>query len=97
MLLDPKTNFVGGINIGRKNVKGLEFEVQKGDLDEDGFGSLSYTYTFARITFDRTPKGTSVVDGLNNAIKTYNGYTSFCAANPTDARCGSTSIPTIAG
>ena len=92
VLLDPKTNFVGGINIGRKNVKGLEFQVQKGDLNKNGFfGQLSYTYTFARITFDRTPKGTSVVDGLNNAIKTYNGYTSFCAANPTDARCGTTS------
>ena len=92
VLLDPKTNFVGGINIGRKNVKGLEFEIQKGDLNKDGFfGQLAYTYTFARITFDRTPKGTSVVDGLNNAIKTYNGYTSFCASNPTDARCGTTS------
>ncbi len=92
VLLDPKTNFVGGINIGRKNVKGLEFQVQKGDLNKNGFfGQLSYTYTFARITFDRTPKGTSVVDGLNNAIKTYNGYTAFCAANPTDARCGATS------
>jgi hypothetical protein len=97
VLLDPKTNFVGGINIGRKNVKGLEFQVQKGDLNKNGFfGQLSYTYTFARITFDRTPKGTSVVDGLNNAIKTYNGYTSFCATNPTDARCGSTSTGTAA-
>ena len=92
VLLDPKTNFVGGINIGRKNVKGLEFQIQKGDLNRDGFfGLMSYTYTFARITFDRTPKGTTVVDGLNNAIKTYNGYTSFCASNPTDARCGTTS------
>ncbi len=92
VLLDPKTNFVGGINIGRKNVKGLEFEIQKGDLNRNGFyGSLSYTYTFARITFDKTPKGTTVVDGLNNAIKTYNAYTSFCAGNPTDARCGTTS------
>ena len=92
VLLDPKTNFVGGINIGRKNVKGLEFEFQKGDLNKDGFfGQISYTYTFARITFDRTPKGTSVVDGLNNAIKTYNGYTSFCATSPTDPRCGATS------
>ena len=88
VLLDPKTNFVSGINIGHKNVKGLEFEIQKGDLNRNGlYGQLSYTYTFARIRFDKTPKGTTVVDGLNNSIKQYNAYTSFCAANPGDPRC----------
>jgi Carboxypeptidase regulatory-like domain/TonB-dependent Receptor Plug Domain len=88
VLLDPKTNFVGGINIGHKLVKGVEFAMQKGDLNRNGFyGQLSYTYTFARITFDKTPKGTTVVDGLNNSIKQYNAYTSFCVAHPGDTRC----------
>ncbi len=54
VLLDAKTNFVSGINVGHKNVKGIEFAMQKGDLNRDGFyGALSYTYTFARVKFDK--------------------------------------------
>ena len=50
VLLDPKTNFVGGINIGRKNVKGLEFELQKGDLNKDGFFGQICTRTRSRAS-----------------------------------------------
>jgi len=31
-----------------------------------------------------------VLDPINNDIKTYNAYTSFCASHPHDGRCGST-------
>ncbi|GAC1659261.1 MAG: hypothetical protein NVS4B13_03560 [Candidatus Elarobacter sp.] len=88
VLLDAKTNFVSGINVGRKSVKGLEFQINKGSLTKDGFyGSLGYTYTFARVRFDKFTNGTDINTALNNAVATYNAYTSFCAANPSDPRC----------
>jgi Carboxypeptidase regulatory-like domain/TonB dependent receptor-like, beta-barrel/TonB-dependent Receptor Plug Domain len=95
VLLDAKTNFVSGINVGRKSVKGIEFQINKGDLAKDGFyGSLGYTYTFARIRFDKFTNGTDINTSLNNAVALYNSYTSFCGANPSDARCRVFGTPT---
>jgi Carboxypeptidase regulatory-like domain/TonB dependent receptor-like, beta-barrel/TonB-dependent Receptor Plug Domain len=89
IVLDIKTSFVSGINVGHKNVKGLEFALQKGDPAKDGlYGSLSYTYTFARLTFDTLSNGTTLNTALNNAIAGYNAYTSYCTVtNPGDPRC----------
>jgi Carboxypeptidase regulatory-like domain/TonB-dependent Receptor Plug Domain len=89
VLLDAKTNFVSGINVGHKNVKGIEFAMQKGDLNRDGFyGALGYTYTFARVKFDRFTNGTTLNTALNNAVAQYNAYTKYCTVTaPTDPRC----------
>jgi len=89
VLLDPKTNFVSGLNVGKKLVNGIELEVRKGDFNRDGLAAqLSYTYTHARVHYDKLPNGQTVVDGVNTSIKQYNAYTSFCASHPTDAKCG---------
>ncbi|BDE05481.1 hypothetical protein WPS_07570 [Vulcanimicrobium alpinum] len=91
VLLDAKTSFVSGINVGHKNVKGLELAFSKGDIARDGwYTQLGYTYTFARVTFDKFQNGTNINTALNNAIARYNAYTSFCATNPSDARCNTT-------
>ncbi len=89
VLLDAKTNFVSGINVGHKNVKGVEFALQKGDFTRDGFaGALGYTYTFARVKFDRFTNGTTLNTALNNAVAQYNAYTKYCTVtNPADPRC----------
>jgi Carboxypeptidase regulatory-like domain/TonB-dependent Receptor Plug Domain len=102
VLLDAKTNFVSGINVGHKNVKGLEFALSKGDLARNGlYGALSYTYTFARVTFDKFSNGTDLNTALNNAVATYNAYTSYCTVtNPNDPRCrvqGSNYLATTTG
>ncbi|MEA2720042.1 MAG: hypothetical protein QOJ39_1906, partial [Candidatus Eremiobacteraeota bacterium] len=83
------SNVVSAINVGRKNVKGVELAVQKGDLNRDGlYAGLSYTYTFARVKFDRFANGTDNTTALNNAIAQYNAYTKYCTlTNPGDARC----------
>ncbi|MDB5027186.1 MAG: hypothetical protein JWO66_875, partial [Candidatus Eremiobacteraeota bacterium] len=63
----------------------------KGDFARDGFaGQLSYTYTHSRIKYTKFPSGTNVIDSMNLYIQDYNAYTSFCAAHPTDQRCGTT-------
>ncbi|GAC1573440.1 MAG: hypothetical protein NVS3B7_04760 [Candidatus Elarobacter sp.] len=89
VLLDAKTNFVSGINVGHKNVKGIEFQISKGDVAKDGlYASLGYTYTFARVKFDKFSNGTDLNTALNNAVATYNAYTSYCTTtNPNDPRC----------
>ncbi|HZW53363.1 MAG TPA: TonB-dependent receptor, partial [Candidatus Elarobacter sp.] len=83
------SNVVSAINVGRKSVKGVELALQKGDLARDGlYGALSYTYTFARVRFDRFGNGTTNVTALNNAVAQYNAYTKYCTlTNPADARC----------
>jgi hypothetical protein len=87
--LDQKTNFVSGINVGRQTSQGFELEVDKGDFSRNGLAArLSFTYTNSYITYGRSESGLSVLDGANTAIQNYNAYTSFCATNPTDVRCG---------
>jgi len=92
VLLDPVTNFVSAINVGQKRVTGVELAVHKGDFSRNGLaGSLSYTYTDAKLKFKPLPSGTTALDGVNNTIQNYNGFTSFCATHATDSRCGSNS------
>ncbi len=98
VLLDPKTNFVSGVNIGRENALGVEFQFQKGDFSRNGLAMLlNYTYTHETVKFGALPNGGTVVDGVNANILQYNAYTKFCATNPTDTRCslkGNTVLPT---
>jgi hypothetical protein len=104
VLLDPRTNFVSGVNVGRKKVYGVELAVQKGDFARDGFaGLLSYTYTYGRVRFDTLANGTTVVTGINSAVSQYNAYTSTCApfeATPTvtsgvPAQCLTPPVPGV--
>ncbi len=82
---------VSGFNVGHQTSYGLELALRKGDFARDGFaGQLSYTYTHSRIKYSQFPSGTNVIDSINNYVKDYNAYTSFCGSHPGDARCGTT-------
>lgn len=96
VVLDPKTNFVSGINVGNKRIFGAEFLARKGSFDRDGLAAqLSYTYTFAQIQYQNFPNGSSLVSPVNNSIQQYNAYTSFCAGNPTNALCSNKNGPVL--
>ena len=98
LVLDPRTNYVGGLNVGRATVAGSEFLITKGDFNRNGFATqLSYTYTWGTVRFNNLPNGNTVVDLVNSSIAQYNSYTSFCANNPKNAECqykGTTLTPT---
>ena len=97
VLLDPRTSFVSSVNVGQKNVKGIEFAFKKGDFNKNGWaGQFSYTYTYAREKFTKLPNGLSVVDGLNLSIQQYNRQTKFCSSNPTDPRCNTPGAAAVA-
>jgi Carboxypeptidase regulatory-like domain/TonB dependent receptor/TonB-dependent Receptor Plug Domain len=82
---------VSGFNVGHQTSYGLELALRKGDFNRKGFaGQLAYTYTHSRIKYTKFPSGTNVIDSINLYVKEYNAYTSFCASNPNDARCGTT-------
>ncbi|MBV8819008.1 MAG: TonB-dependent receptor, partial [Acidobacteriaceae bacterium] len=100
VLLDPRTNFVSGINVGRKKVQGVEIAIRKGNFAQNGFaGMLSYTYTHGSVRFDTLPSGTTVVDGINNAITSYNALTQAGGGSPcyTLATAGGPGTPTACG
>jgi hypothetical protein len=81
VVLDPRTNFVSGLNVGSKQVFGTELAVQKGDFNRNGLSALfSFTYTYGRVKFSPLPNGTTAVTPVNTAIVQYNAYTSKCAA-----------------
>lgn len=89
VVLDPKTGFVSGLNVGKKYIEGAELAVKKGDFNRDGISAqLSYTYTNGRIHFDNLPNGQTIIGPINTSIQQYNGFTSFCATHGTDPRCG---------
>jgi hypothetical protein len=87
VVLDPRTNFVSGLNVGHKKVYGAELAVQKGDFTRNGLSALfSFTYTYGNVAFSPLPNGSTVVTPINTAIAQYNAYTSKCApfqGNPT--------------
>ncbi len=86
--LDQRTSFVSGLNVGKQTSQGFELEVDKGDFSRNGLAArLSFTYTNSYINYSRLGNGNSIVDPINQQIAGYNAYTSFCAANATDARC----------
>jgi hypothetical protein len=90
--LDQKTNFVSGLNAGRQTTSGLEFQLNDGDFGHNGFAAMfAYTYTHSRIKYNTFSNGASVLSTINLGISQYNQYTSFCASNFADKRCGSLS------
>lgn len=69
--------FVSAIPTGNETAYGLEFQIQKGDPNRDGFsGQLSYTYNKAYSKFFNLQNGTNVVDPINANIDAYNALTS---------------------
>jgi TonB dependent receptor/Carboxypeptidase regulatory-like domain/TonB-dependent Receptor Plug Domain len=78
-VLDQKTNFVSGVNVGNQRSQGVELEVDKGDFARNGLAArLSFAYTNSYIRYSEF-NGTSVVDSINTSIQTYNQFTSACA------------------
>jgi hypothetical protein len=89
--IDPVNQLTSGLAVGSLKASGVEFQLRKGSFERNGFAALlNYTYTNASIKYYTLPGGGSILSPINNDIKTYNAYTSFCAAHATDARCGST-------
>lgn len=89
--LDQKTGFVSGLNVGRQRSQGVEFELDKGNFAQQGIAAkLAVTYTNSYIRYNTLASGATILDPLNNAIKTYNAYTSFCATHAGDKACGTT-------
>ena len=84
---------VAGVNAGKQLSDGVEFALNKGAFDRDGFSwALSATYTRSKIQYGPYPSGLNVIDLLNEQIQIYNSYTSACAgaslsSNP-QALCG---------
>jgi len=90
--LDQATGFVSGLNVGRQTSEGFELQVNKGDFSRDGLSAqASFAYTHSYINYDVLSNGTTLATGINTDIKNYDAYTSFCASNPTNAKCGTTS------
>lgn len=78
--LDQASSFVSGLNADRLTARGFELQINKGDFGRNGLaGQLSVTYTNAYAQYNKFAGGTSVFDGINTDIQTYNGYTKACA------------------
>jgi carboxypeptidase family protein/TonB-dependent receptor-like protein len=90
--LDQKTSFISGLPAGDQTSEGVELQFNKGDFGANGFAyMLSYAYTHAYINYFTLSNGGTTLSPVNLAIKQYNGYTQFCATNPTASNCGPTS------
>jgi hypothetical protein len=91
--LNQKTNFVSGLNAGNQTSDGVEFELTKGDFNQNGLSGLfSFTYTHSYINYSTLANGGSVLSTVNVAIQNYNSFTKACAtaspsSNP-NALCG---------
>ena len=91
ILVDPKTNFIANINGLNRKTQGVEFALTKGDFARDGLSAtLAYTYTHATTKFKVFANGGSFVAAANLSIAQFNGYTKFCATNPTSTLCAAT-------
>jgi len=71
---------VAGVNAGKQVSDGIEFAINKGAFDRDGFAwAVSATYTRSKIQYGPYPSGLNVIDLLNENIQQYNSYTAACA------------------
>ncbi len=97
ILVDPKTNFIANINGLNRKASGVELAITKGSFTRDGLAAqLAYTYTHAEAKYKVFPNGGSFVATANTGIQTYNGYTQFCAQNPTSRQCPAASANQVA-
>jgi len=97
ILINPQTNFVATINGLNRQTEGAELAVSAGNFSRDGFAAqLAYTYTHSTAKFKVFPNGGSFVAAANAGIQGYNGYTKYCATNPTAKLCGATESGAVA-
>jgi hypothetical protein len=79
--ISPQTGTVSGVNAGKQTAYGVEFLLQSGSPERNGFSALlSYTYTYSRIIYGSLPNGTTLLSPINSAIQLYNSHTKACAA-----------------
>jgi hypothetical protein len=100
--LNRATNFVSGLNVGNQVSEGLEFEVDKGDLSQQGLsGKLSFTYTNSYIKYNVLSNGSTVLQPVVDAVNAYNALTKAGGGAPCyttdgngtpDPTCASTSF-----
>jgi hypothetical protein len=95
--LDPKTNFVSGLNVGTLRATGFEFMARYGDFSRDGIsGQISTAYTRSKIRYSNF-SGTSnnIIDNINNSLTGYNKLTSAGGGSPcyTDSTTGTPGTP----
>ncbi len=89
--LNAAQGFSSGLPIALSSIRGIELAVRKGDFSRNGLAAqLAYTYTYSTVRYEKLSNGTTPITPINKDIQTYNAYTSFCATNPKDARCGTT-------
>ena len=82
-------SFVTGYNFGDAHISGVEFLATKGRTGQDGLsGTLSATYTDAKIRFEKAADGLSFIDTLNGVMPNGqcptsfpNGYNGICGYN----------------
>jgi len=91
--LNQATGFVSGLNTGNQTSEGVEFQLNLGNFNQDGLSALlAYTYTHAYIHYNTLGNGTTVLDGINQAIQLYNSFTGACAGvapnNSSTSLCG---------
>ena len=90
--INAAQGFSSGLPIAISSIRGLELAVRKGDFGRNGFAAqLAYTYTYSTVRYESLSNGTTPITPINNDIKAYNGYTSFCATHAKDTRCGTPS------
>ncbi len=78
--LNQATGFISGLNTGNQTSDGVEFELTKGDFNQNGLSGLfSFTFTHSFINFSKLANGGSVLSTVNVAIQQYNSFTSACA------------------
>jgi hypothetical protein len=79
--INPSQGTVSGVNAGKQTAYGVEFLLQSGSPEKNGFSALlSYTYTYSRIQYGSLPNGTTLLSPVNSAIQQYNSFTKACAA-----------------
>ncbi|HXM19281.1 MAG TPA: TonB-dependent receptor [Candidatus Tumulicola sp.] len=93
LFIDPKTAFVSGLNAGKQTTSGVEFELNFGNFNNNGWaGQFSYTFTHSLIKYSPLPNGSTVLASINSDIQHYNSFTSACvgAVSSTNATsmCG---------
>ncbi len=89
LVLDQRINFFTALPAAKQTSDGAEFELQKGSFERSGLSWLFiYNYFHQVISYTPIANGATFQTVNDNAIRQYNAYTSFCASNPADDRCG---------
>ena len=77
--LNIKQGFTSGLNAGQQTSSGFELAFTKGNFDTDGFAAqLGFAYTYASLTFNTLPNGTTILSPINADVALYNAYTRDC-------------------